>query len=532
MTDSSSSQSDTTSSPGEDSSLSVTNISGGIELDAQRDVNIGGDVVGRDKVENIAGDKVAGDKIVEQELIATGGTVIQIGKLNVPLAPFIAALGVGLAVLIFIGFSVSSIGQQLRPTPTPGAMSSANFNVVVAGFGEIGQDGQVRATEQSRALSQSVYETLSAQRDAFPDPIIKSSIALRHGQLPLPDDLVRSEADAEQVVISLGADMLIYGNLEPNGNFIPQFYVSPRVRGEIDPLLTGNQNVGLINFAPGASFDASTDLRTRASALFFIATGLTYDVFGRASRALEVYRQAEQTLRDWPEQGAGKEILYFFKGQAALFRSQQTTGQESADLLNEAEEAFRRAIASHPAYARAHIGLGGANYVRLQRAPVISETLGSPEMQTMLDEYSVAPELARQAGDRLAEEVGIYSQGLAAFQTGLARRFSDAPAAEASFNQAIDLVSSTLEPFNVLKQPRLEAQAQLALGAIYKQRGDTLIERGDRSGGRAAYEQSQKAYQACVALAQDSTDRILIDLIAQTRCRPQLDRLNQILAAP
>ena len=40
----------------------VTNTSGGVNLDAQRDVNIGGDVVGRDKVVSIAGDNIAGDK--------------------------------------------------------------------------------------------------------------------------------------------------------------------------------------------------------------------------------------------------------------------------------------------------------------------------------------------------------------------------------------------------------------------------------------------------------------------------------------
>ncbi len=532
MTDLPPGHSDTASSPGEEQSRSVTNVSGGIELDAQRDVHIGGDVVGRDKIENIAGDKVAGNKIVEQELTATGTNVIQIGKLNLPLVPLLAALGVGLAVLIFIGLSVSSIGQQLRPTPTPGAMSSANFNVVVAEFGEVDQAGQVHVSEQSRALSQSVYDTLIAQRDAFPDPIIKSSIALRHDNLPLPDNLARSDVDAEQVITGLGADMLVYGNLQPNGDFTPQFYVSPRVRGEVDPLLTGSQSIGLLNFAPGTSFGASTDLRTRASALFFIATGLTYDVFGRAARALEIYRQAEQNLTDWPEQGAGKEILYFFAGQAALFQSQQTTGQESANLLNEAEEAFNRAIASNPNYARAHIGLGSANYVRLQRAPVISETFGSPEMQKMLDEYRVAPGLARQSGDHLAEEVGIFSQGLAAFQVGLARRFSDLPAANASFAQALDLISSTQGPFGALKQPRLVAQTQLALGAIHKQQGDILIGQGDRAGGRAAYEQAQQAYQACVDLAQGSTDRILIDLIAQNRCRPWLDQLTQMLAAP
>jgi hypothetical protein len=33
-----------------DSTTNITNVNGGVNLDAQRDVNIGGDVVGRDKV--------------------------------------------------------------------------------------------------------------------------------------------------------------------------------------------------------------------------------------------------------------------------------------------------------------------------------------------------------------------------------------------------------------------------------------------------------------------------------------------------
>jgi WD40 repeat protein len=40
----------------------VTNVSGGADLNAGRDITIGGDVVGRDKVVSIAGDNIAGDK--------------------------------------------------------------------------------------------------------------------------------------------------------------------------------------------------------------------------------------------------------------------------------------------------------------------------------------------------------------------------------------------------------------------------------------------------------------------------------------
>ncbi|MBI5567173.1 MAG: hypothetical protein HY870_19905, partial [Chloroflexi bacterium] len=250
----------------------LTSIFGGVSVDAQRDVTIGGDVVGR-------------DKIVQQELKAQGKYVVQIGQFNVPIMPLLAGGGIALAILIFISLNVARLNQPVAPTPTPGRMSGTTFNVVVAEFGEVDASGNVKVTEQSRALSQSVYDTLQAQREAFPDPIIKSSIAIRYGGLPVPNGLVTDETTAARVVDALGADMLIYGNLAADGTFSPQFYVSPSVRAEVDALLTGNQTVGTLRFTSGAAFGASTDLRTRASALFFIATGLAYDVFGRAARS-------------------------------------------------------------------------------------------------------------------------------------------------------------------------------------------------------------------------------------------------------
>jgi hypothetical protein len=45
-----------------DSTNNIANRSGGADLNAGRDITIGGDVVGRDKVVSIVGDNIAGDK--------------------------------------------------------------------------------------------------------------------------------------------------------------------------------------------------------------------------------------------------------------------------------------------------------------------------------------------------------------------------------------------------------------------------------------------------------------------------------------
>lgn len=514
----------------------------GVDVEAGRDVTIGGDVVGRDKL--IGGDEVHGDKIITSGDVVIrrqiNRTVIHIGQFNVPLGMLLLAGSGVLVVLVLIGAGVARLNQAIAPTPTPGRMASTTFNVVVAEFGELDANGQLQVTELSRALSQSVYDTLQAQREALPDPIIKSSLAIRHGNLPVTDDVVTDETSAARVADELGADMVIYGHLAQRNpatrdlEFTPQFYVPAAVRGDIDALLTGNQNSGTVIFAPnvspGMSLNTHAELRTQVSALFFIATGLAYDVFGQAAFSLEVYRQAGRVLVDWPERNSGKEVLYFFWGQAALFRAQQLTGQPAADLLSEAEAAFQSAIGSNPNYARAYIGLGSALYVKLQRADPVSNTLSSPDLPRMLAIYDRAPELARAAGDRLAEQVGVYSQGLGLYQLGRAQRITDPVAAQQLLTQAAERVSATLAPFAELKQPRLLAQAHLALGAIAVQQAEILIAQGNRSEGETAYRRARDAYQACVDQGPTTTDRILIDLIIRDRCQPQLDRVTQILA--
>lgn len=532
----------------------VTSISGGVDLDAQRDVNIGGDVVGRDKIEQISGDKVVGDKIVAGDDVAittqSGGqivaqddvvvqhqvvidqrrqisrTVIQIGQFNVPLLPLIIIGGVALAALALIGLGVVRLNQSIAVTPTPSGMSATTFNVAIVEFGVLEARGAARATDQSRALSQSVYDTLLAQRDAFPDPIIKSSIAIRYGGAPIID-----EAAAAKLVEQIGADMVIYGNLAADGSFAPQFYISPDVRAQIDAALTGQQQVGTLAFTPGATFGATTDLRTRASFFFFIATGLTYDVFGRTARSLEIYRQAEQQLIDWPERGAGKEVLYFFKGQAALYQAQQATAQTATELLDEAEAAFQRAIASNPNYARAHVGLGSLNLIRLQGLPDLAAVVDLPETTAMFDQYQQAATLAQQSADRLVEAIATFGLGSANYMLGGARQFrGEFDQADAAYDEAARLIDASRSILTDFKQTRFLAQTDLALGAVFDQQAQLKAAQAAATSSRELYQRAQQAYQQCVDRGRNSADRILLDLIIGQRCQPNLDKIKRLLA--
>ena len=305
------------------STESSTQVSGGVNVDAQRDVNIGGDVVGRDKI----------TEIVEQQITATGRG-IAIGKINIPVAPLVAALGIGLAALLLIVFISSRTQQQVQqilPTPTPVKMAG-DFNVLVAEFGEEASAGMVRSTDRSRQLSKSVFDTLVAQKADLPDATIRTAIELRYSDTASAGVLVTDAVTAQQVANQTGAQMVIYGTVDRQGDFTPNFYVAPEVRGDITGLNTGAFQFGdqPIQFGSGAQFNASADLRTRSSALMYIITGLTYDLFGRVEQSLEIYQQAQEQTAGLAGKRAGQGNPLFLSGAGCFFQTVQSRGGGSA----------------------------------------------------------------------------------------------------------------------------------------------------------------------------------------------------------
>jgi hypothetical protein len=115
----------------------------------------------------------------------------------------------------------------------------------------------------------------------------------------------------------IGAHMVIYGVLDAQGGFVPQFYVVPEARGQIAGMSPGNFQLGAdpIRFSGSSTFKANVSLQSRASALFYLIMGMTYDFLGLTDQSLEIYREAGDQLKSWAEKGQGKEVLYFLWGQ-------------------------------------------------------------------------------------------------------------------------------------------------------------------------------------------------------------------------
>jgi tetratricopeptide (TPR) repeat protein len=515
-----------------------TTVSGGVSLEARGDVSIAGDVVGRDKItEIVAGDKVAGDKIIEQQVTATGRG-IAIGKINIPVAPLVAALGIGLAALLAIVFISSGTQQQVQqilPTPTPVKMTG-DFNVLVTEFGEEMSDGAVQSTDRSRQLSKTVFDTLAAQKQDLPDAAIRMAIELRYSDAALTGVLVADEITAQQAANRTGAQMVIYGTVDRNGDFTPNFYVAPEVRGDITGLNTGVFEFGNqpIQFGSGAQFNANADLRTRSSALMYVITGLTYDLFGRVEQSLEIYQQAQEQLQAWPEKGQGKEILYFFLGQAAFFKQFKIAAEEAPALNDQAQVAFERALNSNPAYTRAMIGLGSVFNTRIQRLAATADALGSSDLSQMFAWYDKALVQARQDGDAFMEQMANFSLAGAYYLQGAAYRFSDDAAnAVASFEAALQYLDPAEQYFATTGRQRELAQVYLLRGNTYKQQAETVSARGNRTEAQALYGQAQQDYQRCLGqAARAPDDRLVTETIVRDFCQPLLQQVTTAMSSP
>jgi tetratricopeptide (TPR) repeat protein len=413
---------------------------------------------------------------------------------------------------------------------------AGDFNVLVAEFGQEDAASNVQSTERSRQLSRTVFDTLQAEKTGLSDAAIRTAIELRYAAPTSTGVLVVDEATAQQAAAQTGAQMVIYGTVDRLGDFMPNFYVAPEVRGDITGLNTGTFQFGdqPIQFGSGAQFNANADLRTRSSALMYIITGLTYDLFGRVEQSLEIYQQAREQLKAWPEKGQGKEILYFFLGQAAFFKQFKVAPEEAPGLNDQAQEAFERALNSNAAYTRAMIGLGGVFNTRIQRLNSTADALGSSDLSNMFTWYDKALAQARQDGDAFMEHMSNFSLAGAYYLQGAAYRFKgDAANAIASFEAALRYLDPAEQYFNADGRQRELTQVYLLRGNVNKQHAETASEQGDRAGALALYGEAQKYYQRCIdQAARVPDDRLVTDTIVRDFCQPLLQAVTAAADSP
>jgi tetratricopeptide (TPR) repeat protein len=459
--------------------------------------------------------------------VVIGKNIIKIGTLVIPTVPVLAILFVVVSALIFVAVNF------LGPTKM-----DARFNVAVAEVGEIDAEGQMHRSEDGQLLSKWIFDELVAANGKYEDSGVEiwhDSMSLLEKRVKLgmvsgktPEDRAKA---ASELASRVDADVVIYGHLTPPkspAEFVLEFYVKPRVRGEANVTI-GRYQLGEPIIIP-ENFDRTdtlakealgTRVANRASALFWLLLGLREDLLGRSEEALAIFRQAEEELTHWKEQGEGKETLYFFIGRSALFLGR----------YEEAEEALKKALQINPTYARAQIVLGSVDFRRVQSLlhPPEERPLQPGDVERALndveqaiDKYQKGLELAQEYHEPLIEIIARLALASAYRLEGEAYFWlQNDVEANRFFELAVEEISPVLEPLADAEQYRILAQAYLSLGAAYTQQAEILRRQEDVTGSRALYEKARAAYAGCIEQEKKAPeDDILRSAIIAESCRP------------
>lgn len=284
----------------------------------------------------------------------------------------------------------------------PGRMGGI-FNVAIAEFGTLGTNGVTQPWPEGRELSRSLSVRLAQELTAL--PALEGKVEVRQEGIGRVEGRSRIEraARAASLAEGIGADVLIYGNLDPtsDGTFVPEFYIREGLLPQAEEL-TGEGQLGApmkVQSGLGGELELSENLETRLRALTRFTLGLARLVVKQPAEAAELFEQITQ-LDGW-ERSEGQEVVYLFLGSAnyALFEA-------SADqaYLERAEAAYSEAATLNPAYARAYIGVGNVAYERF----VASDQRDLSQLDAALAAYEqalIAPE--KPTGAKVAEKVLI-----------------------------------------------------------------------------------------------------------------------------
>ena len=485
---------------------------------------------------------------------------IRFGQLEVPTLPVLALLLVLASGTTFMGLR-AVFNQPHGPPRMPGS-----FNVAVANFGVADSAGRVGHSDDGDRLSQWVFNSLSAQRDSFPDTEVKTDVRIWQDSLPssvrgATIGRVDNEQAAQQLANRIGAQMVIWGNLDDQKNFIPHFYISSQQRGDSD-LVTGHYQLGetpvLVDMS--AAEAVASALTSRTNTLFWFTMGLRQENYGQGGKALAVLQEGEKYAARLQGRADGQALYYMFLGQAALMaEGDPTTNVTTDDQI--AESALSKALTIDPGLVRAQVLLGSLYFNRAQ-ALHGADRLESTDWEQALREYQKAIALAaapaRASSGPATKTSGTGAPQSAAPQTVQAQQSaldkvwgpdgtplfalgqaykieadaymetSQYSQADKYYDTAIQNIEKSRSVLTDAGEQRLLGQADLSLAGAYWNKA--VIR---RLTGRPATEYkplddaARAAATECVALGkQDQYDSVLAERVIAAGCQPLLDRLT------
>jgi tetratricopeptide (TPR) repeat protein len=450
-----------------------------------------------------------------------------------------AGLLVVIAALAYLGF--------LRPGPPP--TMNGLYNVAIAGISEINPGGKVSAAAQgdTSVFSGQIYQSLqSALADNTNILIWRDSPELRRQAVKIdalesdtPDALAQSAARLAQ---RLNADMVIYGELDRRQQpptLRVQLYLAPRLSDALNEIKGSFQLSQPIAITTTYQSPAvQSEIGRQATLMANLAVGQSESQLGHTLEALEAYLTAARLA---PE----SDMVQFFIGREYLFSVEREPVLEVARPAFEqkAQESLDKALQLNPDNARAYIGLGS---LHLKQARRLVEGASNSEMTAqdfaqaslLLDQaddaYSHVMKLPGDAAQYGAPVTDLASLGLgnARLLRGIALQLDgQSQPAAAAFQRAIQLLDQTLPAFQAPGLERYLAQNRQFLGNAYQWSGYQAELNGDTLTAEQAYQQAAEQLDACIALGNGSTDRIILSDIIADNCQPMRQQAGQHLQA-
>jgi|GEM_PF-4731928 len=327
---------------------------------------------------------------------------------------------------------------------------SGNFNIAVAQFGEIKENGSIKPSAKAEKISSALFNFLDSEYRASG---LGLSVQVAHKNMPL----IIEEAQAEELAKKVNADIVIFGNISIEGDraeFSPRFYVAEQ--SDTKELTGQNELAYPIAFSIanlGSENEIHAELRARTEILFNFTKSLIY----HSKKDLEAASRSIQTAIACAEElppFAGEEALYLL---AARIEIDQSNMEKAHEMLDEALEL-------NPNYARAYLARGNIFYTE-----AIKNNFDAALLDKALVEYTQAYEMPNQP-----EGAYIPIKAHTTIGNVLVVRAQQTNDPDL-FSQAIDSYLYVTGEYEKTQDPFLRSFAAIAyfgLGAAYERQGE------------------------------------------------------------
>ena len=349
-------------------------------------------------------------------------------------------------------------------TPQPVQPMTGEWNVAVAGFTD-NNTGAISADDAAQ-IATVFYNRLNTEMTDLgkeSDLVVQvwgpKETGTVNGNTP-----EERAVDAEKLAKRIKADVVVYGLVRREGDAVqlqPEFYVAIANFYDVEEVV-GQHVFGspISIIGAGQSLPSqltlNRELTRRAEALSLLTRGLSFYFAHAYENALGFFRRANEDEL-WQTSPAGREVVDLFIGNAA----------GRANLLPEAEEAYRDALDVEPEYARAYVGLGGVFYLR-SLVGVTSDNFAPDQvmLKQAVDNYEKG--LTAKSQPPTADIATKVAFGLA--QVYLTRWW----AGEDTLNAALTNFQAVLDQYGDGKNPRVQelaAEAHARIGIVHRQQG-------------------------------------------------------------